>query len=147
MGILRGGEKGGNARRGGGRDGSDDAATSQGLEDAGSTWSTRNPWRNQPRNTRDSDFWQEYHHLQQLRLQGPGCHGKHAFMLIGNSFMMGNLFISWLGFPGGSVVKNPPAKAGASGLIPGLGRSPEEGKGNPSQYSCYVPCPVLTVAS
>ena len=31
------------------------------------------------------------------------------------------------GFPGGSVVKNPPADAGDSGLIPGLGRSLEEG--------------------
>ena len=40
------------------------------------------------------------------------------------------------GFPGGSVVKNPPANAGDSGLIPGLGRSPGEGNGNPLQYSC-----------
>ena len=43
------------------------------------------------------------------------------------------------GFPGGSVVKNPPANAGAtedSGLIPGLGRFPGEGIGNPLQYSC-----------
>ena len=40
---------------------------------------------------------------------------------------------SW-GFPGGSVVKNPPADAGDRGhvdLIPGSGRSPGEGKGNP----------------
>ena len=29
------------------------------------------------------------------------------------------------GFPGGSVVKNPPANAGDAGLIPGFGRSPE----------------------
>ena len=28
-----------------------------------------------------------------------------------------------LGFPGGAVVKNPPANAGNPGLIPGLGRS------------------------
>ena len=28
-----------------------------------------------------------------------------------------------VGFPGGSVVKNPPANAGDRGLIPGLGRS------------------------
>ena len=35
------------------------------------------------------------------------------------------------GFPGGSVVKNPPANAGDTGLIPGLGRSPEERNGNP----------------
>ena len=34
------------------------------------------------------------------------------------------------------MVKNPPANAGGMGLIPGLGRSPEEGKGNPLQNSC-----------
>ena len=40
------------------------------------------------------------------------------------------------GFPGGVVVKNPPANAGDSDLIPGLGRSSGEGNGNPLQYSC-----------
>ena len=40
------------------------------------------------------------------------------------------------GFPGGSVVKNPLANAGDTGLIPGSGRSPEEENGNPLQYSC-----------
>ena len=39
-------------------------------------------------------------------------------------------------FPGGAVVKNPPAKAGDADLIPGLGRSPGGGHGNPLQYSC-----------
>ena len=39
------------------------------------------------------------------------------------------------GFPGGSVVKNPPSNAGDRGSIPGLGRSPGEGNGNPLQYS------------
>ena len=34
------------------------------------------------------------------------------------------------------VVKNPPANAGDLGLIPGLGRSPGEGNGDPLQYSC-----------
>ena len=36
------------------------------------------------------------------------------------------------------MVKNPPANAGEgdSGSITGLGRSPEEGNGNPPQYSC-----------
>ena len=37
---------------------------------------------------------------------------------------------------GDSVVKNPPANAGDMDLIPGLGRSPGEGNGNPLQYSC-----------
>ena len=40
------------------------------------------------------------------------------------------------GFPGGSVVKNPPANAGDAGSTSGLGRFPGEGKGNPLQYSC-----------
>ena len=37
------------------------------------------------------------------------------------------------------MVKNSPASAGCvgdTGSIPGLGRSPGEGKGNPPQYSC-----------
>ena len=37
--------------------------------------------------------------------------------------------------PGGSVVKNLSANAGDVGLIPGVGRSPGEGNGNPLQYS------------
>ena len=41
-----------------------------------------------------------------------------------------------MGFPGRSVVKNPPAIAGDAGSIPGLGRFPREGNGNPLQYSC-----------
>ena len=39
-------------------------------------------------------------------------------------------------FPGGSVVKNPPANAGDVGSIPGSERPPGEGNGNPLQYSC-----------
>ena len=39
-------------------------------------------------------------------------------------------------FPGGLVVKNPPANAGDAGLIPGPRRSPRGGNGNPLQYSC-----------
>ena len=38
--------------------------------------------------------------------------------------------------PGGSVVKNPPANAGDTGLIPGSGRSSGEGNGHLLQYSC-----------
>ena len=34
------------------------------------------------------------------------------------------------------MVKNPPANAGEAGSIPGSGRSPGEGNGNPLQYSC-----------
>ena len=34
------------------------------------------------------------------------------------------------------MVKNPPANAGDARLIPGSGRSPGEGNGNPLQYTC-----------
>ena len=43
------------------------------------------------------------------------------------------------GFPGGTVVKNPPTNAGHardSGSIPGLGRSAGTGNGNPLPCSC-----------
>ena len=40
------------------------------------------------------------------------------------------------GFPGGSEVKASTCKVGDPGSIPGSGRSPEEGNGNPLQYSC-----------
>ena len=40
------------------------------------------------------------------------------------------------GFPGGTVVKNPPANAGDAGSIPGSGGSPGGGNGYPLQYSC-----------
>ena len=41
-----------------------------------------------------------------------------------------------LGFPGSSDSKEFARNAGDPGLIPGLGRSPGEGNGNPLQYSC-----------
>ena len=43
--------------------------------------------------------------------------------------------LSW-GFPGGSVVKNLPAKPGVLGWLSELERSPGEGNDNPLQQSC-----------
>ena len=43
------------------------------------------------------------------------------------------------GFSGGSMAKNLPANAGDTenaSSIPGSGRSPGDGNGNPLQYSC-----------
>ena len=40
------------------------------------------------------------------------------------------------GFPGGSDGKASACNAGDPGSIPGLGRSPGEGNGNPLQHSC-----------
>ena len=40
-----------------------------------------------------------------------------------------------MGFPGDSMVRNPPANAGDAGSISGSRRSPGEGNGNPFQHS------------
>ena len=52
-----------------------------------------------------------------------------------NEYFCVYVFRIWA-FPGGSLEKNLPANAGGGSLIPGLERSPEEGNGNPCQYSC-----------
>ena len=39
-------------------------------------------------------------------------------------------------WPGGTAVKNPSANPGDTDSIPGSGRSPRGGNGNPLQYSC-----------
>ena len=45
-------------------------------------------------------------------------------------------FLIVVGFPGGSDDKASACNAGDPGLIPGSGRSPGEGNGNPLQHSC-----------
>ena len=56
-----------------------------------------------------------------------------------NSYTLLNWFITkcWIcGLSWWLMVKDPPANAGDVGSIPGSGRSPGEGNGNPLQYSC-----------
>ena len=52
------------------------------------------------------------------------------------NFFFTLLFHRHQGFPGGAEVKTSVYNAGDPGLIPGLGRSPGEGNGNPLQHSC-----------
>ena len=49
-----------------------------------------------------------------------------------------HLAISYLGFPGGAVVKHPPAKQKAqeTQIHPWVRKIPPEEDGNPLQYSC-----------
>ena len=50
-----------------------------------------------------------------------------------------------MGFPGGSAGKESAWNASDLGSIPGLGRSPGEGNGNPLQYSVLedsMDCPL-----
>ena len=56
-----------------------------------------------------------------------------VFLFVFDFFKYINILLS---FPGGSEVKNPLANAGDEGSIPGLGRFPGGGYGNPLQYSC-----------
>ena len=46
------------------------------------------------------------------------------------------LHSSHTGFPGGSEVKASACNVGEAGSIPGSGRFPGEGNGNPLQFSC-----------
>ena len=63
----------------------------------------------------------------------------HHFSLFSFSWWVFHESMLWLGFPGSSVVKIPPANAGDVedvGLIPRSGRSPAGGTGNSLQYPC-----------
>ena len=57
----------------------------------------------------------------------------HRAMKRENSFIH---MCKHMSFPYSSIGKESACNAGDSGLIPGLGRSPGEGNGNPLQYSC-----------
>ena len=60
---------------------------------------------------------------------GSGCSSPGPQEKLGNELRAG-------GFPGGSEVRVSASNVGDLGSIPGLGRSPGEGNGNPLQYSC-----------
>ena len=51
--------------------------------------------------------------------------------MIINEYILNGWYHCNMGFPGNSMVKNPPASAGDVGLNLGLGRSLGEGNGNP----------------
>ena len=63
--------------------------------------------------------------------EGPGAILNYKTFL---SFI--NRLLVTTSCPGGSEVKASACNAGDLGLIPGSGRSPGEGNGNPLQYSC-----------
>ena len=88
--------------------------------------------------------------MKEVRLCGPlsdelsvlhGCKGNRVWQQDPDSnFRTGPEPLSFEAFQVAIVVKNPSANAEDirnMGLIPGLGRSPEGGHGNPLQYSCW----------
>ena len=60
----------------------------------------------------------------------------HIYICVAESLCCSPEAITALGFPGGSDGKESACNAGDLGSIPGSGRSPGEGNGNPLQYSC-----------
>ena len=60
---------------------------------------------------------------------------KNSLMLF-FKFYTFKIFSTLTSFPGGSDSKESACSAGNLSLIPGLGRSPGGGHGNPFQYSC-----------
>ena len=73
--------------------------------------------------------------------QGVGARGHRKLLCLGPQVLLGfrlrdDLLLLVQGFPGSSEVKVSACNVGDLGLIPGSGRSPGEGNGNPLQYTC-----------
>ena len=79
-------------------------------------------------NTAISSWWVAQHHCNltyaKSRTEATSSYDSYKGIIIRD-----------LGFPGGSDGKSA-CNMGDPGLIPGVGRSPGEGNGNPLQYSC-----------
>ena len=77
-------------------------------------------------------------HLNECEIVALGLFARWCILTtVRNKYYIATQY-TYVGFPGGSVVKNPPASAGNTGdasSIPGSGRSPGGGNGNPLQYS------------
>ena len=75
------------------------------------------------------------------QIEGKKVETVTDFIFLGSKITVDNDFSHEIkrplvGFPGGSEVKASAWNAGDLGLIPGSGRSPGEGNGNPLQHSC-----------
>ena len=99
-----------------------------------------------PRGRKDSDKSEQLHHPMPTMETALSLKVRGALIFL-PSFEPGNFHVlaecdnycgnwTFLGFPGGSDGKESAFSAGELSLIPGLGRSPGEGRGKPLQYSC-----------
>ena len=85
-----------------------------------------------------------HHHISShtISLTCRRYHSAHKYIIvfifssISNSLIQINKHTYIQGFPGSSDGKESVCNAGDLGSIPGLGRSPGEGHGNPFQYPC-----------
>ena len=72
----------------------------------------------------------ELRHLPNFKTPGNERQDENPGRLVPESVFLSLARIIPVGFPGGSVVKNPPANAGEVASIPGSERFPGEGNGN-----------------
>ena len=81
-----------------------------------------------------NDYLLQYSCLGNSMDRGAWCAMVHGLQRVRHNWDTNSRTLR--GFSGDSVVKNLPANAGDWGSIPGWGRSPGEGNGNPLQCSC-----------
>ena len=101
-------------------------------------------WRSQPLDHQESSSVRisySYKDTSHTELRSPLQ--THFNLIMSLKALLMNIVTFWdaegCSSPGGTVVKNPPANARDTrdaGSIPGSGRSPGVGNGNPIQYSC-----------
>ena len=82
------------------------------------------------------DWWSVYHLFSDLSVNSLFLTFSSLDKEVRVVFEWVSMSRNWQGFSGGSVIKNPPANSGDTGLIPGSGRLHGEGNGNMLQYSC-----------
>ena len=85
------------------------------------------------------EYWSGLPCLPPGDLPNPGIEPRSPAMQVDSFFFFCRCILYHLSHQGNPMVKNTPANAGDSGdagLIPGMGRSPGGGNGNPLQYSC-----------
>ena len=98
-------------------------------------------WKQEEKGTTDGwHHWLDGHEFEQTLGDGEGqgsltCCSSWGCKESDNDLGNNNHIYSQ-SFPGGSDGKESACNAGDLGLIPGLGRSPGEGNGNPLQYYC-----------
>ena len=106
----------------------------------GAQYATGDQWRNNPRKNEEMEPKQKQHPVIDVTGDGSKVRCCKEQYCIGTwdvrSINQGKLEVAKQDFPGASDGKASVSNAGELGSIPGSGRSPGEGNGNPPQYYC-----------
>jgi len=106
----------------------------------GAQYATGDQWRNNPRKNEEMEPKQKQHPVIDVTGDGSKVRCCKEQYCIGTwdvrSINQDKLEVAKQDFPGASDGKASVSNAGELGSIPGSGRSPGEGNGNPPQYYC-----------